>query len=104
MSQYEYRLVAGGWFLLLLLLTVFWFRTLRRLAEVLKERMKSTGSHETIPEGTPGLFLYLFRGEFKRTGDERLIGVCQRLRQLLYGYVGGIGVYIIFLVLYRPRY
>ena len=104
MSHYQYLLIAGGWFLLLLLLTLFWLRTLRRLSEVLKEWLKSTRSHQVIPEGITGLFLYLFRGEFRRTGDERLIGVCQRLRQLLYGYVGGLGVYIIFLVMYRPRF
>jgi hypothetical protein len=104
MSISEYRLVAGGWLILLVFLTVFWYGTLRRLSGILKERLDSTRSHQPIPQGLVALFLFLYRGDFKQTGDERLKAVCRRLRQLLYGYLGGIGAYIVFLVLFHPRY
>jgi hypothetical protein len=103
MSTHDFHLIAAGWFLLILFLTMFWYATLRRLSVVLSERLKSTGSKESIP-GIPGLFLFIFRGEYKETGDARLIGICHRLRQLLYGYIGAIGAYIIFLILMHPRY
>jgi len=104
MSIYEYRLVAGGWFLLLVCLTVFWYGTLRRLSDILKERLKNTRSRQPVPEGILGVFAFLYRGEFKQTGDERLAAFCRRLRQLLYGYLGVIGAYIVFLVMFRPHY
>ena len=103
MSVHEYRLIAAGWFLLILVLTIFWYATLRRLADVVKEHLGSTRSHQSI-SGLPGLFLFLIRAEFKKTGDTRLIAVCTRLRQLLYGYLGAIGAYIVFMVIMHPRY
>ena len=103
MSIHEYRLVAGGWFLLILFLTIFWYATLRRLSEVLKDHLKSTRSHQSI-SGIPGLFLFIFRGEFKQTGDARMVAVCGRLRQLLYGYVGAVIAYFVFLAVCHPRY
>jgi hypothetical protein len=102
MNLHEYYLVAGGWFVLIAFLSIFWFFTLRRLSEVLKDRLKSTKSRQMVSSFS-GMFLFLFRAEYKETGDERLIGVCRRLRQLLYGYLGGIGAYIVFLVIFRPH-
>lgn len=96
-------MVAAGWFLLILLLTIFWYATLRRLSEVMKDHLAATRSHQSIP-GFVGLFLFIFRGEFKQTGDARLVGVCYRLRKLLYGYLGSIGAYAVFLVIMHPRY
>ena len=102
MSTHEYHLVAIGWSFLILLLTLFWYATLRRLSVVLKERLNSTRSHQSV-SGIPGVFLFIFRGEFKQTGDERLISVCRRLRSLLYGYFGCLGAYTVFLVIFRPH-
>jgi len=102
MSTQEYYLVAGGWFLLILLLSIFWYAALCRLAEVLAQYIKEKRTRETVP-GLGGLFLYLFRGEFKRTGDARLKAVCQRLRSLLFAYLGSILGYIVFLVLLHPH-
>jgi len=103
MSVHEFRLIAAGWFLLILLLTIFWFAMLHRLSAVLKERLASTRSHRSI-KGPMGVVLFLFRSEFKQTGDERMIAVCSRLRRLLYGYLGGVGAYIVFLVIMHTRY
>jgi hypothetical protein len=103
MSTHEYHLIAIGWSFLILFLTVFWYATLRRLSIVLKEHLEVTRSHQSL-SGLPGVFLFLFRGEFKQTGDERLVAVCRRLRRLLYGYVGAIGAYIVFIVIFHPRY
>ena len=103
MSEHEYRLIAGGWLLLILFLAFFWYATLRRLSEILKGRLASTRSHQSV-SGVIGIILFLFRAEFKQTGDERLINLCLRLRQLLYGYLGSIGAYIVFLVIMRPRF
>jgi hypothetical protein len=103
MSHDEYRMIAVGWLLLLLFLTLFWYFTLRKLSQVLTEHLKSTCSHQDIA-GLRGLFLFLMRGEYRQTGDERLVAVCARLRQRLYGYLGAIGGYIVFLVIFRPRY
>jgi hypothetical protein len=103
MSSQEYYLVAGGWFLLLLLLGIFWYATLRRLSDVLKENLKTTRGREPIT-GFPALFRFIMRGEFEQTGDKRLMALCRRLRQLLYGYLGVIGAYFVFLVLMHPRY
>ena len=99
----EYRLVVAGWFLLILLLTIFWYATLRRLSKVLKEHLRATRSSQPVP-GFLGLALFILRGEYRQTGDDRLIGVCRRLRNLLYGYLGSIGAYIVFLVIMRPRF
>lgn len=101
MSVHEYRLIAGGWLILVIFLTLFWFFTLRRLAEVLKERLPTS---RALPTTFGGMFLYLFRGDFKAAGDPRLTAVCLRLRQLLYGYVGSIGAYFVYLVVFHPRY
>jgi hypothetical protein len=103
MSSYEYRLVAGGWFILIVVLTIFWYAMLRRLAVILKERLASTGSHRSI-DGMGGMFLFIFRGEFKSTGDERLVTFCRKLRSLLYGYLGGVGAFIVFVIVFRPRF
>jgi hypothetical protein len=103
MSIQEYRYIAFGWALLILFLTVFWFATLRRLSVVLKERLAATRSHQSFSGGLPGVFLFIFRGEFKQTGDERLSAVCRRLRQLLYGYLGSVIAYFVFIVIFRPR-
>ncbi len=104
MSLEEYRLVAAGWFLLIFFLTVFWYFTLRRLAQIFKERFAATRSHEPAPEGVLGLARFLIRGDFRNTGDERMAALCRRLRQLLYGYLGSVGAYIVFLVIFRSRY
>ncbi len=104
MSIEEYRWVAAGWFLLIFFLTVFWYFTLRRLAEVLKERITATRSHEPAPEGVLGFARYLIRGDFRQTGDERMAALCRRLRQLLYGYLGSIGAYIVFLVIFQSKH
>jgi hypothetical protein len=103
MSSQEYHMVADGWLLLILFLTMFWFLTLRRLETVLKEHLSSTRSHQAI-SGLPGLFRFVIRGEYNRTGDERLVSVCNKLRKLLYGYLGVVIGYIVFLVLYRSSY
>ena len=102
MSLHEYRLIAGGWLLLLMLLTLFWYFTLRRLSEVLKDHLKS--ARLTPPPATIGaMFLFLVRADYKSTRDDRLIGVCNRLRQLLYGYLGAAGAYFVFLVICQSR-
>ncbi len=103
MSTYEFRLIAGGWSILIVLLTLFWYATLRRLSVVLKEHLTATRSHQTL-SGLPGVFVFLFRGDFNQTGDERLVSVCRRLRRLLFGYIGAIGAYIVFLVICHPRF
>jgi hypothetical protein len=101
MSTQEYYFVAGGWFLLILLLTLFWYASLTRLAEILQENIKRTRSRNTVP-GLGGLFLFIFRGEFKQSSDQRLVAVCKKLRTLLYAYLGSIGAYIVFLVFMHP--
>ena len=101
MNPYEYRLVAIGWALLLIFLAVFWYATLRRLSVVLKEHLAATRSHQSITD-LRSVILYLFRGDFKQAGDERLVAVCRRLRQLLYAYLGSIGAYVVFLAIFRP--
>jgi len=102
MSIQEYQYVVFGWAIILVFLTIFWYVTLRRLSDILKERLSATRSHQSI-SGLQDMFLFILRGEFKRTGDERLTGVCGRLRKLLYGYLGSIAAYIVFLVIYRPH-
>ena len=103
MNPHKYQLIAVGWLILLLFLTLFWYVTLRKLSQVLAEHLKSTRSQRTIP-GLGGLLLYLYRTEYKQSGDERLITVCTRLRQRLYGYFGAIAGYLVFLVFFHPRY
>jgi hypothetical protein len=103
MSSHDYHLIAAGWSLVIIFLTLFWYATLRRLSVVLKEHLAATRSHQSL-SGIPGVLAFLFRGDFKRTGDERLVSVCRRLRQLLYGYIGAIGAYIVFIVIFRPRF
>jgi hypothetical protein len=102
MSNHEYHLIALGWSVLIIFLTVFWYATLSRMKVILKERLSETRSHQSV-SSLSGVFLFLFRGEFKQTGDERLVSVCARLRSLLYGYIGGVGAYIVFLVIMHPR-
>jgi len=103
MSHGEYRIIAVGWLVLLLFLTLFWYFTLRKLSEVLAEHLKSTRSRQSV-SGLGAIVRFLFRGEYKQTGDERLISICARLRQRLYGYLGAIGCYVVFLVLFHPKY
>jgi hypothetical protein len=103
MSIQEYDYIAVGWAIILVLLALFWYATLRKLTEILNERLKSIHSNQSI-SGIPGAFQFLIRGEFKQTGDERLVTVCRRLRQLLYGYLGGIGAYVVFIVIFRPHH
>jgi hypothetical protein len=101
MNLYNYRLIAAGWLLLILFLSLFWYATLRRLSVVLKELFASAHSRQSLP-GFFGMFLFIIRAEYKQTGNERLISVCQRLRPLLYGYIGVTLAYIVFLVKMRP--
>jgi hypothetical protein len=103
MSIHEYRLIAAGWFLLLAFLTIFWFVTLRRLAQIIKERLPYSPSAKSI-SGFSGMFRFLIRAEYQQTRDKQLIAICKRLRQLLYGYLGAIGAYLVFLVMFRPRF
>lgn len=103
MSNYEFHLIAAGWSLLILILTIFWYVTLRRLSEVLKSHLPSAHSAQSI-SGCLDVVRFLFSSGFKRTGDDRLIAVCERLRKLLYGYFGSIGAYVVFLVIMRPRF
>jgi hypothetical protein len=102
MSSHEFHLIAIGWAFLILFLTVFWYATLRRLSAVLKEHLAATRSHQSV-SGFPDVVMFLFRGDFKQTGDERLVAVCRRLRQLLYGYIGSILAYVVFLFMFRSR-
>ncbi len=97
----NYRLILAGGFLLIFFMGVFWYAMLRRLEVVLKERLKSTRSQQVI-SGFRGMLGFILGGQFKQTGDDRLIGVCKRLRQLLFGYLGLIGAYIVFLVKCHP--
>jgi len=103
MSRHEYHLIAIGWSAIILMLTVFWLATLRRLAEVLKQRLEETRSRQTF-KGIPGVFMFLIRGEFKETGDQRIMDVCERLRKLLYGYMGATAAYVVFIVIMQSRY
>jgi hypothetical protein len=103
MSSHEYWLVAGGWAVLIIVLTIFWYATLNKLAGLLKERLKETKSSQPIT-GVVSVFKYLVRGQFKQTGDERLMALCKKLRQLLYGYIGVTIAYFVFLELMHPKY
>ena len=98
----EFRLIATGWAILIVFLTIFWYATLRRLSVILKERLESTRSHQTV-SGMGGLLNFLLRGEYDRTGDQKLIGVCRKLRKLLYGYLGAVGAYVVFMIYCRPH-
>jgi hypothetical protein len=103
MSSQEYYLVGGGWSLLIIILTIFWYATLRRLTQVLKEDLKKARSDEPVPT-IPSLFVFILRGDFKETRDSRLVTLYRRLRQLLYGYLGVTIAYFVFVVLMHPRY
>ncbi len=103
MSANEYRIVATVWPILILFLTLFWFFTLRRLSVVLKDQITRMRLRRPI-SGVSGMFLFIFRGEFEQTRDERLVAVCRRLRSLLYGYVGSIAAYIVFLAIFGAHY
>lgn len=102
MNPFEYRMIAAGWLLMLVFLTLFWFLTLKRLSQLLKENLGSAGA-PTLGPGIYGVFQFIMRGDFEKTRNEKLISVCGRLRQLLYGYLGVTGAYIVFLVLMRPH-
>lgn len=101
MGVQEYDYIAVGWAIMLVFLTLFWYATLRKLMPLLKERLASTQAKGSIT-GLPSVFVFIFRGDFKVAGDQRLTTLCKRLRQLLYGYLGAIGAYIVFLVIMRP--
>jgi hypothetical protein len=103
MNRSQYDLVAAGWLILLCFLTVFWYFTLRRLEVVLRERLESIRSHQSI-SGLPSLIKFILWGRYNEVGDERLAGVCKNLRRVLYGYAGSVVGYIVFLVIYRPRF
>jgi len=103
MNPYHMHLIATGWSLLVVFLTLFWFLTLRRLEVILRERLASTRSHQSISDFR-GILLFIFRGDFKRTGDDRLVAVCSRLRTALIGYIGCLAAYIVFMVIYYRRY
>jgi cell division septal protein FtsQ len=103
MNPYEYRLIAAGGALLILFLGVFWYAILSRLSVVLKEHLAATRSHQSLTD-LRSVLLFLFRGDFKQSADERLVGVCRRLRQRLAAYLAFIAVYVLFLVIFRPRF
>ncbi|MGA3171041.1 MAG: hypothetical protein ABSE62_08495 [Chthoniobacteraceae bacterium] len=103
MNASQIHLIAAGWSLLIVLLTMFWFFTLRRLEVILRERLAATRSHQSI-SGLKDMLAFLLRGNFKQTGDDRLVAVCGKLRKLLYGYLGCLGGYIVFLIIYYRRY
>ena len=102
MSTHEVRLIALGWGGLILFLTIFWYATLRRLGEVFKERLTQTRSRET--SDFQGILRFLIRGDYKKTGDAKLIAVCGKLKNLLYGYLGVVIAYAVFIVLMRGRF
>jgi len=101
MSVENYRTIAGGWALLILFLTAFWFLTLRRLSLILRAHLQETGGSGIAP-GLAGMIPYLFRGDYKLSGDPRLISVCTKLRNLLYAYFGAIGAFLVFIVIMHP--
>jgi hypothetical protein len=101
MSSYEYRLIAAGGALLILFLGVFWYAILSRLSVVLKEHLAATRSRLSVTD-LRGVLLFLYRGEFKQSGDEQLVGICRRLRQRLAAYLAFVVVYVVFLVIFRP--
>ena len=88
---------------MIIFLTLFWYFTLKKLSGIVDERLKASRSQRQV-NGMKELFLFIFRAEFKETRDQKLISVCSKLRQLLYGYIGGIGAYIVFLVFFHPKY
>jgi hypothetical protein len=105
MNPHEYRLVAGGGAILLIFLTIFWYVMLKRLSTLLGERLAGKGKKVGRKlDSVASVFLFLFRDEYKRSGDEVAISVCRRLRSLLYGYLGTIGAYVVFVIFFRPRF
>jgi hypothetical protein len=103
MNPFEYRMIAAGWLLMLVFLTLFWYLTLKRLEQLLKENLSGPGAPKLGP-GIYGVFQFIMRGDYEKTRNDKLIGVCRRLRQLLYGYLGVTGAYVVFLVLMRPHF
>ena len=103
MNPFEYRMIAAGWLLMLVFLTLFWFLTLKRLSQLLKDNLGESTAPKLGP-GIYGVFQFIMRGDFEKTRNDKLISVCRRLRQLLYGYLGVPGAYVVFLVLMRPHF
>jgi hypothetical protein len=103
MNPFEFRMVAAGWLVMLIFLTLFWYLTLTRLAKLLKENLSATQAGKIRP-GIAGIFRFIIRGDYESTRDQRLIPVCRRLRRLLYGYIGVVGAYVVFLVMMRPHF
>jgi hypothetical protein len=101
LTLHDYRLIAGGWFLLLLILGIFWFLMLSRLSDIIRAQLKANGSRDPGPT-LSGMVPYIFRGDFRSAADPRIINVCKKLRKLLCAYFGAIGAYIVFLVIMRP--
>ncbi len=97
MPIHDYRIIAIGWSGLIIFLTIFWVATLSKLTGVLKERLAAAGSRYPIT-GMPSVIGFILGGGYKNAGDERLVAVCQKLRKLLYGYLGVTIAYIIFMV------
>jgi hypothetical protein len=97
MSIHEYRLIGAGWFLLIAFLTIFWYFTLQRLGQVLRDNLPP-GSPGAPGPGIGGLFIFVFRGDFVQSRNPRLVEVCKKLRKLLWGYVGGVLAFIVFVV------
>lgn len=104
LSPEKFRLIAEGWLALLVFLTVCWGALLRRFAEILKARQLAARSRQETPAGIPGMLRFLLRSGYRHTGDDRLIAVCQRLRNLLFGYLGCVGGFAVFVILMRPRF
>jgi hypothetical protein len=103
MNPFEFRMIAAGWLLLLIFLTIFWYLTLKRLSQLLKDNLTETQARKIGP-GIMGIFRFIIRGDFEATRNDRLIPVCRKLRQLLYGYLGVVGAYVVFVVLMRPHF
>ena len=101
MNPHEYRLVAMGATILVIVLTLFWYGMLKRFGEVLNERMGGKGRKL---DSVASVVQFLVRAEYMRLGDEQLIAVCKRLRTRLYSYLGGIGAYLVFIIIMRPRF
>lgn len=102
MSAFEFRMIAAGWLVMLVFLTLFWYLTLNRLSHLLKDNLDESGPVKVGP-GFYGVFQFIMRGDFEKTRNDKLINVCRRLRQLLYGYLGVVGAYVVFLVVMRPH-
>lgn len=104
LSPEKFRLIVEGWLTLLVFLTFFWGALLRRFAEILQARQAAAGSRQAIPASVPGMLRFLLRAEYRKTGDGKLIAVCHRLRNLLFGYFGCASGFVVFVILMRPRF